>query len=244
MGLTLHWTLYAPPAADVVTRLEALRSGCLDLPFVSVTDLVHLEAAEIIRRQDQDELRWFLIQAERSIPIEPESERYMRISPEEVIGFTAQPGESEPANFFLARYPARVTVASQERPTGLTGWLGSASCKTQYASAVSSAEFLKCHLGVVAALDHAARLGLLKSVLDEGEFWERRNPEALLQTVGRWNAMMAAFVGGLELETGKTLPAPIRTHPAFERLEHEGTTADTAALVKAVAKAIKRVGEG
>ena len=166
-------------------------------------------------------------------------------APRRNVSITLTAGRLVGGAFLPTRaYPRRFRgFSGQERPTGLTGWLGSASCKTQYASAVSSAEFLKCHLGVVAALDHAARLGLLKSVLDEGEFWERRNPEALLQTAGGWNAMTAAFVGGLELVTGETLPASIKAHPAFERLEHEGTTADTAALVKAVAEAIKRVGD-
>jgi len=95
-------------------------------------------------------------------------------------------------------------------------------------------------LTITAALDAANALGLLESVSDEGGYWDDRDPQKLLTTVGRWNAMMAALVGELETATDEKLPAPIKNHPEFERLEHIGTTGDTAAMAKAIAEAIKR----
>jgi hypothetical protein len=248
MGLTIHWTLQAPPdaaASRVRELMDGLRSGCMDLPFDSVSEVFHLQEEEIAARLEsrQDPLRWFLIQAGTYLVVDRglETERHARLDPVEVIGFATTPGrESEDANFALARFPASVTVAGREHATGLAGWHGGSFCKTQYASGVSSQEFLQCHLAVIAALDHAASLGLLKSVNDEGEFWQHRNAETLLKTVGEWNQMMAAFVGGLELATGASLPAPIKAHPQFERLEHLGTTEKTAAMVKAIADALKR----
>jgi len=52
--------------------------------------------------------------------------------------------------------------------------------------------------------------------------------------------MTAAFIGSLELETGYTLSAPIKKNPEFERMEHFGTTCDTAAMAKAIAEVLKR----
>ncbi len=79
-------------------------------------------------------------------------------------------------------------------------------------------------------------------VSDEGGYWDDRDAQKLLTTVGRWNAMMAALVGGLERVTGENLPAPIKNHPEFERLEHYGTTGDT--MAKAIAEALKRIKSG
>jgi hypothetical protein len=104
---------------------------------------------------------------------------------------------------------------------------------------VASEHFLKCHLTVTAALDAAKSIGLLKSVTDEGEFWSDRDPVKLLKTVGRWNAGIAAFVGSMEDALGTKMEAPIKSHPGFERLEHEGTRHDTAAFVRAIAAALK-----
>jgi hypothetical protein len=52
--------------------------------------------------------------------------------------------------------------------------------------------------------------------------------------------MMAGFVGSLEIATSSSLPAPIKKHPEFERLEHFGTTSATAAMAKAIADVLKR----
>jgi hypothetical protein len=91
------------------------------------------------------------------------------------------------------------------------------------------------------------RLEILSEVITksvkptEGGYWDDRDAEKLLTTVGRWNEMMAGFVGALELATGESLPAPIKDHPQFERLEHFGTTGDTAAMAKAIAAALKEI---
>jgi hypothetical protein len=125
----------------------------------------------------------------------------------------------------------------------ITGWRGSSFAKTQYASTVAAQHFLKCHLTISAALDAANTLGLLESGSDEGGYWDDRDVQKLLTTVGRWNAMMAAFVGGWERTTGENLPAQIKSHPEFERerLEHLGTSDGTAAMAKAMAEALKRI---
>jgi hypothetical protein len=248
MGLTIHWSTCAPPTAtltEVTAALAAWREACLDLPFVEVTDLTHSAGEQLARRlkDPADPERWFLIQGCRHMPADPadEDSRYVSIDPVELIGFTAFPGEScEPMNCLLALYPAVLRVDGRERPTGLEGWQGRGFAQTQYASVRGAEYFLQCHLTIIAALDAAQRLGLLQSVMDEGDYWDERDAAKLLRTVGRWNAMMAAFVSAMEEATGKSLPAPIKEHPHFERLEHLGTTPDTAAMAKAIAAAIEQ----
>ena len=247
MGLCINWTLRAPAntSAERVTEcLLVWREACLDLPFDEVTELVHFGETEIARRLEDraDPFRWFLVQASAYSPINPDKpdDGMVSVDPVEIVGFTAFAGaECEPMNCFLARYPQHAIDSSVARPN-IQGWRGSSSAKTQYASSVAAEHFLKCHLTITAALDAAKRAGLLESVLDEGEYWSDRDAEKLLKTVGRWNAMMAGFVGSLEIVTGSNLPAPIKKNHEFERLEHFGTTTDTAAMARAIAKAVKR----
>lgn len=246
MGLCIHWTVHAPETAsleNVTDLLRTWREACLDLPFDRVTEIVHFTEAEIgLRLKNRvDPFRWFLVQASAYVAINRDTpdELWESVNPMEVIGFTAYAGDQcEPMNCFLARYPEEALVDGHWARPGIDGWRGSSFAKTQYASTVAAQHFLKCHLTITAALDAAKAAGLLKSVLDEGDFWDDRDAEKLLRTVGRWNAMMAAFVGGLESAMGESLPAPIKQHPEFEKLEHLGTTA---AMAKAIAVALKNI---
>jgi hypothetical protein len=247
MGLCINWTLRAPEnssAENVHACLCTWREACLDLPFEEVSEMVHFGKAEITQRLEDraDPFRWFVIQASAYSPasLDKPDDGMVAIDPVEIIGFTAFAGaECEPMNCFLACYPEQDAGGPVARP-GIQGWQGSSFTKTQYASSVAVQHFLKCHLTITAALDAAKRAGLLESVLDEGGYWEDRDAEKLLKTVGRWNSMMAGFVGSLELATGCDLPAPIKKNPEFERLEHFGTTSDTAALAKAIAEELRR----
>lgn len=249
MGLCINWTVHAPATASlahVTDQVRVWREACLDLPFVKVTPIVHFTAAEIVKRlaNDADRHRWFLIQASACVVLNRDTpdEVFSSVDPIEIIGFTAYAGAGcEPMNCFLARYPETARVQGHDVKPGIDGWRGSSFTKTQYASTVTAQHFLKCHLTITAALDAAKTAGLLKSVLDEGNYWDHRDATKLLQTVGRWNALTAAFVGGLETALDKPLPAPIKAHPEFERLEHTGTTPDTAALAKAIAEALKNI---
>ena len=82
--------------------------------------------------------------------------------------------------------------------------------------------FLRCHLSVIRMLDHAKELGILASVSDEGDFWEKRDVKALAREVGEWNQGMAALVGQLKDMFGGNFEAPITQFPDFEHLEAQG----------------------
>lgn len=90
------------------------------------------------------------------------------------------------------------------------------------------ANFLKCHLGLIAVLEKAKALGILKIVMDEGKYWDNRDVGALIKEVGMWNKMMAAFYGKhrdvVEAAGGdpRGLVAEIAKFGNFERLEAEG----------------------
>ena len=89
----------------------------------------------------------------------------------------------------------------------MKGWYWSSFCKTQYASSPAAGgvpNFLHCHLSVIRLLDHAKQLGILASVSDEGDYWEKRDVKALVQEVGEWNEGMAGLVGQMKDLFGDT----------------------------------------
>jgi hypothetical protein len=106
--------------------------------------------------------------------------------------------------------------------TELKGWCWSSFCKTQYASQYGVEHFLRCHLTVIRLLDHAKQLGILASVSDEGDYWEKRDIKALTQEVGEWNEGMAGLVGQLKDLFGGDFAAPITEYSNFEHLEAKG----------------------
>lgn len=150
------------------------------------------EECEYEHREQDDPLRWLLVQASQYIE---KNGRHFTVMPSHMIAFDAWPGDGcESSNMGLCRYPTTTLVENHQYPfdqkrirTGLSGWRWSSFCKTQYASNPQHGgveNFLRCHLSVVRLLDHARELGLLGEVTDESGFFDKRNVKALVQEVG------------------------------------------------------------
>jgi len=215
MGLTIHYNLKSTTRSPKKARklVAHLRGRALDLPSANVDDIVELsgEECDFDKRDQDDPLRWLLIQACQYVerPASGGRVRRYRVAPTHVIAFGTLPGEGcEQANWGLCRYPTHIEVANPDLPwrtkrirPGLPGWRWSSFCKTQYSSNSQYGgveNFLRCHLAVIRMLDHAQTLGILEEVCDEGEFWRNRDIRALAKQVGDWNEMTAAFAGELK----------------------------------------------
>ena len=240
MGLTIHYRLHtAARSRDrAYESIAQLRSRALDLPFASVGELIELSGSQCSKDSlDRDDPhRWLVTQASqfRERPAPGGLRAFFSVEPTHLIAFSTLPGQGcESANFGLALYPATIEVwTDSQRPdrkitvrTGLSGWRWSSFCKTQYASDPNrggEANFLRCHLLVIQMLDHARSLGILENVSDEGDYWEKRDPQALVAEIGRWNEMVAAEFGRLKDMLGKGVVSPIGEFPNFERLEAKG----------------------
>ena len=229
MGLTLHYELSTPtsPAAKARSLVETLRQHALSLPFEEVSEMIELKGEEC--RFDPKNRRgphsWLKTQTIRFLIDGNVVSTSDESHPIHTIAFTVFPAEgSEQANFGLCRYPKA------------SGWSWASFCKTQYASNPSTgdvANFLKCHLGLVALLDKAGEMGILGPVKDEGHYWDNRDVAALVKEVGMWNRMIAGFYGqirdGIEAAGGdpRSLEAEITKFRDFERLEAEGRKEET-----------------
>ena len=239
MGLTIHYSLKAQ-GNDAQARqlIRALHQTAQDLPFKELGQVVELSGREcdFSKRPQDDNLRWLLVQAAESVEFKPEGRQRnpgystaFNVVPSRLIGFDTWPGEGcEAANFGLCQYPAVLDTAYGRLRTRLSGWRWRSFCKTQYASDPRCGgvpHFLQCHLTVIAMLDRAKELGCLEEVSDEGGFWEKRNLPELVQEIGSWNEMIAAFGGKLKDLLGDgplNLESAIAQFPNFERLEAAG----------------------
>jgi len=236
MGLTIHYHLRSSTRSPKAARelVARLRGRAMDLPFERVDEIIELDGAACHYQQyDRDHpARWLLIQAGQFVK-DPIREGYSySVAPSQVIAFSTWPGRGcEEANFGLCRYPTAIEVGADQRGrnrqirSGLRGWAWGSFCKTQYASDPQCggvANFLRCHLLVIALLDHAQSLGILDSVADEGEFWAKRDVEALAREVGQWNESLASLAGRLKDLAGEQVFAEIARFPDFEHLEAEG----------------------
>ncbi len=229
MGLTIHYRLRSGACTPAAARqlVEQLRQRALDLPFQQVGPLVELtgDACNFDKRPRDDPHRWRLIQARESVVRGP---YHYDVRPRHVIAFETQPGDGcEQANFGLCRYPAVIiiqhgTTPSMRLNTGLSGWCWGSFCKTQYASNPDCggvANFVRCHLSVVRMLDRARELGILAEVVDEGDYWQKRDVAALASQVGDWNEVIAAQLGQLKDLVGDGVEGEIAKFPDFDRLQ-------------------------
>lgn len=231
MGLTIHYSLKTKGSeAQARALIQALHQAAHDLPFKELGDVVELSGQQCNpdRRERDDPLRWLLIQATESVELKDHCRypTWVDVMPTRLIAFTTWPGEGcEAANFGLCQFPATLNTPRGVVRTGLSGWHWSSFCKTQYASDPQCGgvpHFLRCHLTVIAMLDRAKALGCLERVSDEGHFWEQRDLPALVQAIGSWNEMIAAFGGKLEDLFGDGLQSAIANYPNFEQLEAAG----------------------
>jgi len=239
MGLTIHYSLKAQGIDAQARKLvEALHQTAQDLPLKQLGQVVELsgEQCDYNRRSKDDPLRWLLIQAAESVELKPAGGQrnqgyttWFDVMPCRLIAFHTWPGEGcEAANFGLCQFPQLIQTCRGPLETGFSGWHWSTFCKTQYASDPRCGDvpnFLRCHLAVIAMLDRAKALGCLNHVSDEGGFWEKRNLPALVQEIGSWNEMLAAFGGKLKDLLGDGplgLQSAIAQFPNFEQLEAAG----------------------
>jgi hypothetical protein len=256
MGLTIHWDFESEDGVrDIRKIVEALRQFAMDLPFAEVADKIvdiNGDECDFNKCADDDPLRWLKIQAQKHVRVD-EHTTYC-VAPKRIIGFGVWPGERcEDMNIMLCEYPKTLHYTAYEYKWGhgdvevksrkkIEGprWSGGSFCKTQYASNVSTEHFVRCHLLVIAMLERSKELGILKEVIDEGEYWEKRDVEALGKEVGEWNTMIAGLAGALKdiAGEGEDVIAPITERSDFEQLEAKGAENEGAA---AIANIIKRI---
>ena len=113
MGLTIHYSLKAKGrAADALKLVARLHQAAHDLPFKelgAITDLAG-DACDYNKRDQDDPLRWALIQADGNVRVKGTHGRgdlCLSVKPRRVICFHAWPGEGcEESNFGLCQYPA------------------------------------------------------------------------------------------------------------------------------------------
>ncbi len=116
MGLTIHWDWHGPKSKDEAqTVIERMRQRALDLPFESVSDVVHFEGedAGYDRDNQDDEFGWLKVQARHTIWNDDYSTGWA-CKPQEIIGFeiAVAPG-NEPMEIILATHPKTIQITDK-----------------------------------------------------------------------------------------------------------------------------------
>lgn len=218
MGLSISYTLRAPAAwrpEELPRRLEAW-------------------AREIRRTR--------LGRPGRVTPVRPASSRFQSwitqlLNDTDHVGLHVEPrcgfawvvevgAGCEPLVLGLCRYPGRVELGGRVR-TIRGGRQLHGFCKTEYAALQGVEHFVDCHRRVIAILRSAAEWGVAVEIDDEGGYWPGANERVLRERIGESQRAIAALAGSFkdafDDPPGPGVQAPIFAHPAFERLEHEGT---------------------
>lgn len=234
MGLTIHWNWQGPKSRDEArTAIEQLRQRALDLPFEAVSEVVNLQGddATFHHCAEEDAFGWLKTQARHTVWNRSYTTGW-DCMPLEIIAFEILVASgSEPMNVILATYPKTIMIEDERTGrqmrlrTDRHGWSGRGFTKTQYASDPQCGgipNFLRAHLSVCRMLEHATDIGLIVEVSDESQFYEKRDIQSLVETVGQWNQQIAAFVGVMMDISGRSVEGPIRSYPNFEHLEAKG----------------------
>ena len=101
----------------------------------------------------------------------------MSTRPEVGYGFVINVGAGcEPMNIALTRLK------------GESIFKGKAFCKDQYAK-----DFIKCHLLIISILDICKDEGILKSVEDEGGYWDSRDLSVLAENINASTMVLEQF---------------------------------------------------
>lgn len=188
MGLEIHWDFaFKGTWQEAKATLERIRFQAKNLPLAELGEVRPIphdynNCAEIDR--------WAAIhyQERRSLsgkcPNHPAEDGRkakcycsIHVNPVEGYYFSAWPGEGcESMEIGLARY-RRGRV-----------WKGSAFCKTQY-----SEDFFQAHQLVIALLDICKAEGILKSVDDDGDYWQTRDLGKLAVAIGEYTALVSGI---------------------------------------------------
>lgn len=196
MGITIHWRLkFKGSKRDVIAKLTAVGQIAKELEFDTVLPIwehdfskdYNDEAENKLKAgKEADSYRWQKIQAAPPFEEFEEDDRKGYRQPEDSkkywgFGICCWTGAGcEPSNICLIT------------KDGLN-WRGRSFTKTQYAES-----FVTAHLKVVTLLDGIKRLGLLESVHDEAEYWEKRDLSVLAENINKSTDMIKAMRGMLE----------------------------------------------
>jgi hypothetical protein len=223
MGLTIHYRLTLPGRTtidQVRAKLDALREFANTVGFERVLGPSEYTSDEIA----DPHTREIVAIIGSGLCSEPPDFYGVLSGDPCVVAFLVVPGrECEPAVFAFMAPGARDRTEDSQLDLHPGDWFWMACCKTQYASLVSDEHFLKCHIGLVRVLEHAASLGIAVSVDDESGYWDHRSPARLLDSVRDMNRLIARFAGAVSDQLGDQhrIQAPIFDHPEFEHLEME-----------------------
>ena len=207
MSLSISYELRLPPAATaerIAKLMNQLRESANQRGFEALSPVFRMPAPPGEEAPRGVIARHFSMRADIESDVLHVNGCSCDFGAQIAIGFVGIPGEGcEPAIFALL---------SHDDPKHLCGWTWRGDARTQYASMLGNAHFVRCHRAIIDVLGDAIQLGIGVVVQDDGHFWETRDDALLVAEVTRANRM----VGGIGVQ-GDALPGYSDNHPEILR---------------------------
>ena len=211
MGLHLNYELRLADntsTKEVDRVLALLRAHAAMLPFDMVSEVKVLDNHGNTDQHPDPDTGWLKRWAQLVATPYPEDAPPMTGDVATARGFHVHPGIGCESATFGFMHRADETGAHRE-------WYWYCQCKTQYASTVSDAHLIKCHLCLVSVLDYAITQGVDVVVRDEAHYWNTRDEQVLIFETAKMNRIVAAVAGrfadGLGEEPAVEAPIFVRT---------------------------------
>jgi hypothetical protein len=205
MGLTIHYKVeFQGTARQLQTKLQQIKSACLDLPFEEVGQVKcvkitpdHIKIFKWLQGmlsypnngRDNLKMRDLImdmlgVQTQQMIELgiwhDEGNRSWQEYEPTTIVSLALWPGEgceSCDLNFYKR---GKVFVCHS-------------FCKTQYAT-----RFVDCHLLVIKLLDMLKEAGFKLNVNDEGNYWETRDLEVLAKNINDYTVLLGSVFGCLK----------------------------------------------
>jgi len=190
MGLTIHWKFrFEGNKEEAKSILLSIREKLADWPLAELSPLWELDYSKDFNDDEENkskagdglnDYRWAKIQYQPPDICRKGKDGMRTWSRSNIYPkykgwvFMAWAGEGcEPTNIGLISHSGKL-------------WRGHAFTKTQYAE-----DFVKCHLLVIKILDLCKIAGIVKSVHDEGDYWETRDLTKLAKNINDSTAFIS-----------------------------------------------------
>ena len=181
MSLRLCYRLTLPgdtSVDDVRARLQSLKDFADTVGFERVFPLTEYTPDELADADDKEIVKIIV----STLCADPPDFYGAGYGSPCVMAMAIAPGdECEPAILGFIAPGARSDIGGPDDDLHPGEWFWSGACQTQYASRISDEHFLRCHIGLVRVLDHAAAIGITVGVEDETGYWDDRSDATLLK---------------------------------------------------------------
>jgi len=214
MGLTIHYTIgYKGTADQLLSKLNTIRSQCLDLPVEEVREIehVHYRKEDLQFYFDTEKKTFYPNNTTKAMQAAEKAYQQKGLDREVLIDLQVFHRITKPQAVELLKWSVWAGKGCEGTAFHFVRqkktWKCISFTKTPHAE-----QFVKCHLLVIQVLDLFKEQGFTVKVKDEGKYWETRDLSVLAENINDYTDLLKTLFGSISKqakEAGMTVEAPI-----------------------------------